>query len=249
MSLAEKLHALYLLDQQVRGLSKRQDAASRRLAAQQRKLDQFQQQLNELEEQTRLAQAHAASLESESQAVEARINKLREQMNTVTTNKEYQAMLVEVNTFKADQGKLEDEAINELNRAEALSAERDAAAAQVEEQKKILAGAEQEVADAKSEVGERLAQVQGERDTAAGELPNDALQAFERQALAHDGEAMAIVHEQSRRHMEYTCGGCYMTIPVERLNALMVGRDIITDCPTCGRILYLDAEFKASMAK
>ena len=249
MSLAEKLRALYLVDQKVRGLRSRLDTAIRRVEAQQRRLDQFERQRDELAEQLKVAQARGHGFETESQGVESRIAKLREQMNSVTTNKEYSALLVEVNTLKAEKSKFEDQALEQMSRADILTAELKAADEQVDSQRKIVAGAEKEVEACRNEVGETLEKLQAERDAAAAEIPEPVVAHFDRVAEENDGDPMACVTEESRRHMEYACGGCYMGIPVERLNSLMVGRDEIVLCPSCGRILYLDPELKSSLVK
>ena len=51
MTLHDALHALYLLDQQVRGLQSRLDSASQHLRAQEFKIKQLTDQLNELTDQ------------------------------------------------------------------------------------------------------------------------------------------------------------------------------------------------------
>jgi len=249
MSLAEQLRALYLVDQKVRGLRSRLDAAIRRVDAQQRRLDEFERQRDELAEQLKVAQARGQGFETEAQGIEDRINKYREQMNSVKTNKEYSALLTEVNTLKVEKGKFEDQALEQMSRADILTAELKAADEQVESQRKIVANAESEAEACRNDVGETLDKLQAERDAAAAELPEPVLAHFDRVANENDGDPMAPVTEESRRHLEYACGGCYMGIPVERLNSLMVGRDEIVLCPSCGRILYLDAELKSSLVK
>src|SRR5690606_15039656 len=109
MSLQEKLHALFLLDQQVRGLQTRVNAAGSRLKSQQTRLAQLNQQRDELAGQLKQTQPAASSLEHHAQAVNDKVQRLREQMNAVKSNKEYHALLVEVNTRKADHAKLEEE--------------------------------------------------------------------------------------------------------------------------------------------
>jgi len=54
---------------------------------------------------------------------------------------------------------------------------------------------------------------------------------------------MAPVHEEDRRRMEYCCGGCFMQIPVEKVNLLARGDTLVT-CGSCARILYFEAALK-----
>jgi len=249
MSVQDKLHDLFLLDQQVRGLSGRLDAAKRRLRAQTVKLEQLQQQHRELEDQLKHKAAHAATLEHEANAVQGRIDTLRERLANITNNKEYSAVLVEVNTLKIEHGKKEEEALAEMEGRDQLKVELDALAQKVEDQKKVVAGADAEVAERQAEVGDRLAEVTAERDAAKAQVRGDALATYERAANANDGEAMAPIIEEDRRRREYSCGGCYMSMPVEQVNALMSRPDEVVVCGSCVRILYVAEKLKAEMAK
>ena len=248
MSLQAKLYQLFLLDQHVRGLSTRLNAARARQKAQQAKLDQLSQQQRELSEQFKQVAAKAANLEREANDVETRIGLIRTRMNSVTSNKEYSAMLVEVSTIKIEKTKKEDEAIKQMEERERVGSQVKDVEAKIEEQRKLVAGAEKEVGDRLSEVGQKLDEVTKQRDAAAAELPENAMAQFKRAANTHDGDALASVVEEDRRYHEYSCGGCYMGLPAERVNSLMTKRDDIICCPSCGRILYVGDELKSSLA-
>jgi hypothetical protein len=247
LALQDQLRELFLLDQQVRGMSSRLDAGTNRLRQQQTRLEQLSRQRHELEDQLKHVQAKAASLEHQANDVDQRIAKLREQMNSVTSNKEYSALLVEVNTIKLDKGKLEDEALAQLAEVDATRARLDELTTKIDDQAKLVTLAENEVAAARDEVGKKLDELKAQRDAAASQVPLDARALFERLSYAHDGQAMAEVEEQDRRRMEYICGGCYMQLPVERVNAVMSRPDQLTTCSNCGRILYMPSELKSAI--
>jgi predicted nucleic acid-binding Zn-ribbon protein len=168
-------------------------------------------------------------------------------MNSVTSNKEYSALLVEVNTLKLEKGQLEESALGELTQVDELETRLAELTAQGEQQVKLLDGAKADVQQHQAEVGDRLEQATAERDIAAQQVPADTLKVFERLAYTHEGEAVAGVIEENRRRLEYNCGGCYMSIPVERVNALYTRPDEPTTCPNCGRFLYLPEELKSAM--
>lgn len=247
MPLQQQLYQLYLLDRQVRGLQSRLDQAIKLLSVQQTRLDRLNQQRSELDGQHKHAQAKAALKESESQGVVDRVTKLREQMNAARNNKEYQAFLLEVNTLKNDQGKLEEEALEHLDKVDQLTADRDALLKRLEDQEKLVVGAAKDVDVSRQEIGQRLDELTAQRDQAAEQTPAEARSVFEKVAHEFDGETMAPVVEQSRRHKEYTCGGCFMTIPIERVSSLMGRCDEIVVCSSCGRILYMEQELKESL--
>ncbi len=244
----KKLFDLFLADKQLRGLRARLDAARRRHAAQQTRLRQFQQQQHELAAQHRTAQVSAQGLERQAGDIEQKIVRLREQMNTVRNNKEYSALLVEVNTLKIDKGKVEEQALERMEQVERLRGELEAMAAKVTDQDKLTTVAADEVTAAERDLGDELAELQARRDAAAEQLPPELRDIYERAAAVHEEEAMAEVVEESRRHMEFSCGGCYMAIPVELLNTLLSRSEKPVICPSCGRILYLADALRESYA-
>jgi len=247
MSLQQKLRELFVLDQQVRGLESRFEAASRRRGAQTRLRDQLKTQYTELSQQLKQTQATAHNLETQVGELDARIARQREQMNSVHSNKEYSALLVEVNTLKVEKSKLEDAALAEMQRVDALKAEAEALESKIADREKLMGQADAEVQAARAEVGQRLDEAIAKRDAARAELPAEALAAFDRNAEAYDGESLAEVEEQNRRSMEYACGGCFIQIPVERVNTLMTRPDQLVICPSCSRILYLGDELRSAL--
>lgn len=246
MSLQDKLRTLFLLDQQVRGLRSRLDSALAHQKAQNTKLDRLNQQLSEKQEQYKHDQVLGQTLEHQLREIDLRVSQLREKMNNVRSNKEYSALLVEVNTLKVEKGKVEEVTLQQMSKVESQNNELIQLKDKIEQQKKLMNVAQTEVKDRESEISARLTELNAQRDAADKELPADARQTYNRLAVVHDGEHMANVIEESRRLMEYSCGGCYMSIPVERVNTLMM-RDEIVCCPSCNRILYMDEELKASM--
>ena len=246
MGLTQDLYELYLVDQQVRGLSRGLNAAASHVKTQQGRLDQLNRQLAELNDQLRHAQAAAGNLENDAAAVNQRIDKLREQMNAARTNKEYSALLVEINTLKIEKGKVEEQALEHLTRADKIKADAEAVAEKVAEQQRVKAHADKMLAERQAEVGDQLAQVKAKRETATRQLPPQALAVFEKLSEGTDGEALAEVTREDPRS-DYTCGGCYMALPMERVN-LLATTDEIVRCPSCTRILYLATEMRAALS-
>lgn len=246
MGLNTALRELYLVDQQVRGLESRLDGARKNVRAQQIKMDQLNQQVNELSDQLKQSQAKAGTMENEVNTIDARVTKLRDQMNAVKTNKEYSAMLVEVNTLKADKSQLEEKAFEIMTQVEAQQKQLADLNARCVDQTKIKTLADKQLAERMGEVGEQLAAIQAQRVQAATHVPPDMLAIFDRLADNYDGEAMAAIIEEDRRRLEYTCGGCYMQIPIERVN-LLITQDQLVRCSSCQRILYIEPQLKEAM--
>lgn len=169
--------------------------------------------------------------EAELKAIEAKIDRLQTQLNTVKTNKEYAALQHEITGLKADSSRLEDEILRMLEQVEAdgielkrLAAESDKAAQAAKERKQAI---ETALADADARI-ERLKKERGE--LAAG-IPAEYLAPYNRLLRKGDGRAMAACRS-------FVCEGCRMSLTANTVNLLMAGNRLVY-CHSCGRILYL----------
>ena len=249
MSQLEVLRQLFKVDQQVRGFQSRLEGATGRQQQQSQRLNQLEQQKQELTDQIRHVQATANGLERQAQDVELRVGTMRERMNTVTSNKEYSALLIEVNTLKNNKSKLEDEALDHIGRIDQLDGKMTNLDKQISNRKKLIDSAESEMQACQQEVSQHLEQLIADRDKISEQVPSPARAIFERVARIHDGETMAVVVEENRKTLEYSCGGCFLNLPIENVNSLMMQTDQIICCPNCGRILYLNEELKTAFAQ
>jgi predicted nucleic acid-binding Zn-ribbon protein len=212
------------------------------VAIQQARIDQLRSDHNALHDQTIQRRQEADSLELDLKQRDQEVSKYRTALNSAKTNKEYAAILTQINTLKADNAKLEEEVLKIMQDVETRKAEAQQLAEQVELEDKKL----QEIAAANAAEIERLegmlADLQAKRDEAARDVPPAELKIFERIAESNDGDAMAEieVHGKKPPH-DYICGGCYMSLNAEHANALR-SRDEIRTCDNCGRILYLPKE-------
>lgn len=247
MSVQEQLRQLFLLDQQVRGLRSRVDTASRRLTAQQAKLDQYQRQQSELNDQLKHAKAIAANLASDALASEQRIEKVRQTMTTVRSNKEYSALLVEVNTLKVDQEKIQETELEQMTKVEELEGRAQEISDKVDEQQRLVDLAQKEVTEGEAEIADQLGELVKERDAAAEPIDDETLTLYRKLNDDYDGEALAEIEEQDRRRMEYTCGACFMSLPIQVVNAALTSNNKPVVCSSCQRILYVDRELKEAL--
>lgn len=247
MTLQDQLSTLFEKDSNVRALRRRLDAATRRRNAQQTLLAQLEEQHRERSEELKKAKAHAATLESDASDSEERVKKLREQMQGTSDQKAFSALSVEVNNLKLQQGKLESQALDQLGRIETLTADAEKSEAKVAAQRTLVGEAESEIEAATAEVGDRLGEVEADRDRAADEVADETRKVYERLQEDTDGEAVCGIEEQDRKRMEYTCGGCFMSLPVQVVNSTLARPEELTFCPSCGRILVADTEMKEEL--
>ncbi len=211
----------------------------------QQKIQELSAQRDRLGQEAKDRQALAGRYDLDLKSVEAGIAKLRVALNSARTNKEYAAILTQINTQKADNAKLEEEALKAMQSVDALKTQADAVTGQIEAEQKRLDELQAASAAEVDKLNAILADLQGRRDEAAKDINADVLKQFDRIASAHEGEAMANLEVVDPKRGEYICGGCYIGLRAEHYNALL-SRDEIRTCESCGRILYLEAETEAN---
>jgi predicted nucleic acid-binding Zn-ribbon protein len=249
MGLTENLLHLYRVDKQTRGLRGRLDAAERFVAAQERQLDAIGQQRLELEARRRQIQARIHNIEMESAGLDERIEKLRGDLNSASTTKQYSAVLSELEVVKRSRTDLEERELKEMEQVEQLDAQLVGLAADMVERTKVRDVAVGELRQRQEDVGQRLSELEREREAAAAVIPAAERRIFNEIADANEGEAMAAVEEIDRRRREYSCGACNMELPFESIATLLGAGDVLKRCTACGRILYLEAETRGAFAK
>ncbi len=249
MSLLESLLQLNQVDAQVRGLRSRMESAQRYLDAQTNQLQVVDDTLQELKTRLLHVKAAIANHETEMATIDERIEKLRDELNSSETNKQYTAVLNELNTVKANRTEIEDETIKEMESVETLEAEVEQVTAQREERVKVKDHAANQLREREAEIGDRLTELEAEREQAAAAVPPEALAIFDDLCHIYDGEPMASVEEVNRRRREYACEACNILLPFELVSLLLSGIDSVVRCAACSRILYLQDELRGALAK
>jgi predicted nucleic acid-binding Zn-ribbon protein len=246
MTLTDKLLRVYRVDRKIDGLQGRLRAAERFLGQQNTEIASITQRSTAIESQLRQLRAAQAEAEGEAAQHEAHIAELRERMNSASTNKEYKALLTEVNTFKEKKSEVEAKAIEMMEKAEALAAEHGQLSEANEERGKVKAIAETERKQRAAEIADQLAALQAERESLAAEVPASALATYADLVERLDEDAMAAIEIADRRRHEFHCGSCMMLVPVEAMSALL-SHGSLTQCPSCGCILFLEEKDRETM--
>ena len=197
---------------------------------------------NELEaklEEIRLTRIQADRLELELKSRDEHIAKFRAALNVAKSNKEYSAILTELNTSKADNSKLEGQVLDLMKNIETDEAACLETQQQIDQQKEKLNQVRKETEIKAGEYEKQINDIQSEWDESSASIPPDALEMFKRVADTYDGEALAAAEEQGRlKNQSFSCGGCFMGLTAETVNQLMTKDDIIR-CSNCSRILVL----------
>jgi predicted nucleic acid-binding Zn-ribbon protein len=209
-----------------------------RLRTAEHKQKDSQNELARRRDEIKHTQARFDAMDLEVKSRSANIDKLREHLNTVKTNKDYHVILSQLNTEKADLTRVEKQAMEvmeEVDRLRAAATEYQAAdqdrAARAQE-------ARDELALTTEATRARLEGLQARRAQLAENLDQRVMALFQRLSERYDGETMARVERRNPRSDDFICGGCHMQLGTDVANAVRIRDDAVT-CKSCGRILYV----------
>lgn len=210
----------------------------RQVAAQMKTLDTARGAVAAEHAELRKTQMQFDELDLEIKARTAHIAKIREQLNSVRTNKEYAALLSQLNNEKADTNKIESRALELMGAIEAKKTAMGTQTGAEQVENTRLAALQAELDGARKRFADRLADLERQRREKAALVDREALSLFQRLAERYEGEAMAEAICANSRRDEFVCGGCNISLTADMSNALRIRDDTLT-CKSCGRILYI----------
>lgn len=210
----------------------------RNVIIQENQIRSLQNALEAKKEEFQLSRVQFDRLELEIKSRDETISRLRAALNGAKTNKEYAAVLTQLNTSKADNSKIESQSLELLKDIENDEAECRDIQKQIEEQKQVLENIRKESEASAVKFQSKIDEIQIEWDEVARAIPPEPLEMFRRVAETYDGQAVVTIEQEGGSKGAYTCGGCFMGITAESVNLLMTHDEIIR-CPNCTRILVI----------
>ncbi len=238
---------LQTIEARVRKTREQLRKGQQRVKKQHIKIEQLEAAFKAKKEEIKLSMMQRDRLDVELRSREDEVTKLRVQLNSAKTNKEYSSILSRINTEKADNSKLEDQELQLMTLIDNDKAACAELEASIVEEKAKLEEIENAVQEQQSNVEDELNQQLQMRQEIYDKVPAKYQIMFDRLADRYDGEVLAEVTQGGNSKTEYNCEGCYMKVPLEAVNSLMT-RDEVVTCPSCGRMLVLDKQPKRQPA-
>ena len=230
---------LQTIDGELRKARKRLKMGTQAVTKQQQHIAELEGALAAKNDEIKLTRVQAGKLELELQTKDEEINKLRVALNVAKSNKDYSAILTQLNINKADKSRLEDQILALMTQVDTDRTGCTDVETEITSEQEHLDQIMQKVEEKQKSLKEGLAKLESQYSQACQEVPDKERNLFVRLAERFDGEDVTEVTELNARRAEYGCGGCFMKIPREMVNSLM-SRDDVVICPTCGRILVLE---------
>ncbi|HVS63694.1 MAG TPA: hypothetical protein VMT85_09370 [Thermoanaerobaculia bacterium] len=205
-------------------------------------LEQLTREISELESVAVDADSERRAAELEASARQEKVEHYQGQISKVTTQREYGALLSEIDTMNQQRKEHEEAALAALERHEQSSQSVEEMRTRRQELDAAYEAQLAEWEEQRPSVAERIQQLEAQAEVLRERLPPAALQVFERLRALHDGDPMAQVIRVERPGsgpIMYRCKVCNYSVRPQAVVQIQTGGELIV-CD-CGRqrIFYL----------
>ena len=186
-------------------------------------LEKDQTRLKELEVKLHRAEVRIAEIND-------KINKYKDQLFLVTNNKQYDALMHEIDHLKEERVSNESESLSFMEEKETLNNSINEMAAELEILTQDLSSRREKLESAISESADEKSNLEQNRAEQVSQIDAKFISEYDRVLEARDG--LAVVNLSGG-----ACGGCGAYIPAQIVTEIR-GNIVMHRCDVCGRFLY-----------
>jgi len=242
----EKLIQLQQLDVEIRELTLLLDSIPPQVEEIDKKIADSALLASAAKEKMVGSQKKRRELESEVKDIKSQIGKYKRQLNEVKTNKEYTALLKEIEESEKRVDRLEETFIAEMLVEDDIQKEIKTAGQKHTENQALLTKEKEALSEKRRETEKKVRLLNQRREELLPTIPAEQVGLYLKIFRKKGGTALSPVKDDF-------CALCHMRIRPQVLNELLSTRKLIL-CENCGRILYwreqkADAEAEAEEAE
>jgi len=175
--------------------------------------------------------------EGDLQSIEAKIVKYQAQLMEVKTNKEYTAMLHEIEAVKSEQDAVDTKILQAMEAVDILETEIKRKESSLAEEAKRVVGAQAALQSEREVLESRRGTLEVERRETEAQIPSELVAEFIRVSRSRGGLAVA-------RVVDGLCQGCSVRIQPRIVQQVRRNEEIFR-CDSCKRFLYYLEEKRA----
>ncbi len=230
-SLIKRLIDLQATDSRIAGLEREAAQLPKRIEAIQAAADSARAALETARARIDAARKSIRAKEKDLDVCAAKRSKSEARLYEVKTNKEYSAVLLEIEEIKQEKSRTEEEVLTLMETQERLAADIREADLRLQREETEGKAEEASVRQKLLAVETELASVRSERAALARAVTPSVLAEYDKLLKARGGLAVAQVLPSQ------TCAGCRMTVRPQVVLELRAQNHLIT-CESCGRYHY-----------
>jgi len=233
MTLENELKTIYevqLIETQIMESEKRRFSAPKRI-------EEMDKELGELKARAEKEKMVIDELEKERKKKEKeldvekdKIKKIESKLYDVKTNKEYQALLKEIEMAKEANDKTEEDILILMDRIEDLKKEYESVVEQLKKREKEIKAERDRIENELQNIDNTLTELRKQKNDMLSIVNDDLKNIYFN--LIEKREGLAVVNVKNG-----VCLGCYMSIPPQLFIEVTKNSRLIT-CPSCNRIFY-----------
>lgn len=230
----QSLGQLQVVDSEIAGLRQEKEAKPQEIMVLEAGFEAEKKQVTDAENLSLELQKQKKEEELELATKEEGIKKFQTQLYQLKTNKEYQAMVKEIEGIKADASLMEDKILELMDKIDAAKANIEKEKQKLQEKEKEFNAQKNKIQARIKEIDERLTQLETQRSQIIPEVEPKIFSTYEK--ILANRNSLAIVEVKNN-----SCGGCNMYVPPQVINLIKMYERIIV-CEVCNRILYIEGE-------
>lgn len=234
MEVMEVLLKLQELDLDLNKIQAEHDSIPAQMGEIEADYNELNADIEEQESELKLLKVTIREAESKIAVLDETSKKYKQQLLTVKTNREYSALLTEIEAVKREKEELEESIIQNMEKNEALSAGIKEKSSRLEELGKQRLSKKGELDLRLKKLGKEVSIRKREREKLTGEVNRPTLKLYERIMNSRVNRAVVPVRSGC-------CGGCFAHVPLQKVADIRKGGQIYT-CDSCGRIVYYDED-------
>jgi len=186
--------------------------------------------LEQVKENLETAQKNKRDRDKDLEVEVQKVEKLKARTADIKNNKEYQALLKEIETAEQANKAIEDDILGLMEKIDAASAGITAAEKQAQEEEAALQTEQKKIEAEFTKTENELKTVEQARQDFVTRIQPVVYARYQKLINTKAGVAITEARGES-------CSGCYMSIPPQVFVNVKKNEHIIT-CPNCSRILY-----------
>jgi predicted nucleic acid-binding Zn-ribbon protein len=218
------------IDTEIRSLNIRKKQLPVKLAVLEDKRTANKKNLDGVKETLLIVQKDRRDREQNLESGIQKTERLKGRASEIKTNKEYQALLKEIEVAEQEKKAIEDEILFLMEKIDTAVAAITATENNVREEENKILSERQALETAMIKVDETLKVAEQKKQDIASGIESSVFAKYQRLLETKAGSAIVEVRGES-------CSGCFMSIPPQVFVNVKKNENIIT-CPQCGRILY-----------
>ena len=167
---------------------------------------------------------------------EENLRKAQSQLYALKTNKEYQAKLTEIESFKADVSVIEEDLLRVFEEIETAEKELQIQKNKFMEEERKIKDGEKCILEKINSLEKEIGEIENKKRITKDTIDKKILSVYERLVNTRAGLGIAPVESEN-------CGACHMKVTAQTINEIKMYKGLIF-CENCARILYIKEDLE-----